>query len=454
MTHSIDQLYGYVMIHNKKTAYEIFNRINPDWNILQIHKDWHFAIADIIKDNADLDMLTVTKKLRSLNRLKPDYALRISMATNESQYVRIDSLLNEVEYSFKVQKLQCFGRELNDEINGGNTSVDNVIGLCENVKKLLINNEHVEKYDNKQVIENVIDRHDRVKSGEQIGIDLGWKCAKNKIILEDVDVMIVGGRPAMGKTAWMVSAIKNLAFDQNVKIAVFSLEMSNAQIMRRMLSILTGINSEKIKLGQCNDYEISTINKCKENPKWENVKFFEGSHTVLDITKEMTQLKNTTGVDIYMVDYIQKIIPSKSENRYTEVTRISNDIKRLTMGLKIPCIALAQLSRDSSKQGKRPSLPDLKESGEIEQDASVVAFLHRAEYYGEMTDDNGQSTEGKGEFLIAKNREGVTEVLQMDVDFKKSAWMDQQEVEHFNIQNNAMQNYSKSNWHQNDEKPF
>jgi replicative DNA helicase len=138
----------------------------------------------------------------------------------------------------------------------------------------------------------------------------------------------------------------------------------------------------------------------------------------------LIKLKNTTGCDAFFVDYLQKIIPEKSENRYLEVTRISNELKRLSMQLKIPSIALAQLSREGSKLGARPKLTDLKESGEIEQDASIVAFLHRPEYYGTMTDDAFESTENIGEFIVGKNRDGEIGIHRMDVDLKFSQWND------------------------------
>tara|TARA_B110000858_G_C17666239_1_gene409703 strand:- start:267 stop:908 length:642 start_codon:yes stop_codon:yes gene_type:complete len=199
-----------------------------------------------------------------------------------------------------------------------------------------------------------------------------------------------------------------------------------------MLATITGIDSNKIKLGQCSTDELKHIYAVQSSKGWDNLTFIDGSQKVADISRKVTELKNTTGLDVYMVDYMQKIIPEKTENRYTEVTRISNDIKRLTMSVEIPCIAMAQLSRDSAKTGKRPSLPDLKESGEIEQDASVVAFLHRAEYYGETQDDQGMSTQGKGEFLIAKNREGETGIVPMVVELSTSTWGDDLQMPDFN----------------------
>ena len=139
-------------------------------------------------------------------------------------------------------------------------------------------------------------------------------------------------------------------------------------------------------------------------------------------------------IELIVIDYLQKILPEKNDNRYQEVTKISNNVKRLVMSQRIPCIALAQLNRDSARSGKRPSLPDLKESGEIEQDASIVAFLHRPEYYGETMDENGNSMEGIGEFITAKNRDGQIGIVEMQVDLPTSRWSDYIRNDHVNPQ--------------------
>ena len=424
MINDLTKIYGYLFMHNSEVIQEYYPIIKPEWNIMQIHKDWHFAIGELLKDNKPVDIVTVVNCLRENGRLSKDAVYQTSCATNDALYIRIESLINNVDFEYKISQVNKFMRDFMEKIDDPNFSPDDVIQLCDQTKQMLLENNNLQDQTNEQIIDDVLTRHENAKNGVEIGLQLGWQGTHNKIILENIDVMVVGGRPAMGKTAWLVSCAKQLAFDMNKKCCVFSLEMSNAQIMRRMIATISGIDSNKIKLGECTQSELQKIYDIKHSAGWKNITFIDGSQTVLDITRKVTELKNTTGLDVYLVDYLQKIVPSKSENRYTEVTRISNDIKRLTMGIKIPCIAMAQLSRDSAKTGKRPSLPDLKESGEIEQDASVVSFLHRAEYYGEMQDENGNSTQGKGEFLIAKNREGETGIVPMKIELATSTWAD------------------------------
>ena len=130
----------------------------------------------------------------------------------------------------------------------------------------------------------------------------------------------------------------------------------------------------------------------------------------------MNEIQRDSPVDLFVVDYLQKIQPKNTRSRYEQVTEISNGLKLISQNMKIPCVAFAQLSRDSSKMGKRPSLPDLKESGEIEQDASIVAFLHRPEYFGEHETINGNDATGKCEFIIAKNREGEIGIHEFNVN--------------------------------------
>jgi replicative DNA helicase len=400
--------------------------------MLQIHKDWYFAIGELTKQKRGIDIVTVTDVLRENNRLSKDAVYQTSLATTDVPYIRIESLMNTVNFQYQINEVNKFARDFIQKMESPNFSPDDVIQLCDKTKSMLLDVGVKSGETNDQIIQNVISRHNDAKNGVEFGLQLGWDGTYNKIILENIDVMVVGGRPAMGKTAWLVSCAKQMAFDLNKKVCVFSLEMSNAQIMRRMLATITGIDSNKIKLGQCSTDELKHIYAVQSSKGWDNLIFIDGSQKVADISRKVTELKNTTGLDVYMVDYMQKIIPEKTENRYTEVTRISNDIKRLTMSVEIPCIAMAQLSRDSAKTGKRPSLPDLKESGEIEQDASVVAFLHRAEYYGETQDDQGMSTQGKGEFLIAKNREGETGIVPMVVELSTSTWGDDLQMPDFN----------------------
>lgn len=419
----IDNLFGQLFVHDTEKIREIFPLINPDWFINNRHKLFYQSISELIKKGSNIDIYLIIDQLRQMNQLRPEMTSIISKLAYESNYINIESLINEINFDFMKRQMSLFVQNFQSEIDSPNGNVDKMISLMDSAKKMILNDESKEM-NNVDHIFNVIELHNQVKNGEQTGLEIGFNTLKQNVVLEPVDMMVVGGRPAMGKTAWMISAIKKLAFDQNKKVAVFSLEMSNVQIMRRMLANVCEIDSNKMRFGNCNEHELELILNVQKQPEWNNVHFFEGSHTIFDITKKLINLKNTTGIDVFFIDYLQKVIPEKSENRYLEVTRISNEIKRLSMQLKIPSIALAQLSREGSKLGGRPKLTDLKESGEIEQDASIVAFLHRPEYYGTMVDDSGESTENIGEFIVGKNRDGEIGIHRMDVDLKFSQWND------------------------------
>jgi replicative DNA helicase len=420
---NIEKLFGQLFVHDTEKINKIFPLINPEWFTNQNHKLYYQSISELVKKGSQIDMFTIVDQLRQKQQLRPEMPHQISQLANESNFINIESLLNEINHDFLKRQMSLFVQNFGNEINSPNGSVDKMIELMDSAKKIILNDE-TKELNNVDHIFNVIELHNKVKNGEQTALEIGFDTLKQNVVLEPVDMMVVGGRPAMGKTAWMISAIKKLAFDQNKKIAVFSLEMSNVQIMRRMLANICEIDSNKMRFGNLNQNEMDLIFDVQKQPEWNNVHFFEGSHTILDITKKLIKLKNTTGCDAFFVDYLQKIIPEKSENRYLEVTRISNELKRLSMQLKIPSIALAQLSREGSKLGARPKLTDLKESGEIEQDASIVAFLHRPEYYGTMTDDAFESTENIGEFIVGKNRDGEIGIHRMDVDLKFSQWND------------------------------
>jgi len=454
----IENLFGQLFVHDTEKIREIFPLINPEWFTNKTHQLFYESISELIKKGSEIDMYLIIDQLRHKKQLRPEMPSIISELANQSNFINIQSLLNEINHDFLKRQMSLFIQNFGNEIKSPNGSVDKMIELMDSAKKMILNDESKEM-NNVDHIFNVIELHNKVKNGEQTGVEIGFDALKQKVVLEPVDMMVVGGRPAMGKTAWMISAIKKMAFDQNKKIAVFSLEMSNVQIMRRMLANVCDIDSNKMRFGKCNQNELDLIFEVQKQPEWNNVHFFEGSHTILDITKKLIKLKNTTGIDAFFVDYLQKIVPEKSENRYLEVTRISNELKRLSMQLKIPSIALAQLSREGSKLGARPKLTDLKESGEIEQDASIVAFLHRPEYYGTMSDDSGESTENIGEFIVAKNRDGEIGIHKMDVDLKFSQWNDSKKTNWFESNpdsfietNKAIKNFQSEFDH--DETPF
>ena len=227
------------------------------------------------------------------------------------------------------------------------------------------------------------------------------------------DLVIIAARPGMGKTAFVISMAKNMAIDFGHGVAVFSLEMSSVQLITRMISSETGLTSEKLRKGNLEPHEWEQLNvKVK---KLSDAPIFiddTPSLSIFDLRAKARRLVSQNGVKIIVIDYLQLMTAGGKAggNREQEISMISRNLKALAKELAVPVIALSQLSRAVETRGgsKRPLLSDLRESGAIEQDADIVSFIFRPEYYGmtEWDDDEHTPCEGQGEFIVAKHRNG------------------------------------------------
>ena len=224
------------------------------------------------------------------------------------------------------------------------------------------------------------------------------------------DLIIIAARPAMGKTAFVLSMAKNMA-EMNVPIAVFSLEMANVQLVNRLLVNVCEIPGEKIKNGKLESYEWEQL--MQRSRSLESLPIYlddSAGLSIMELNTKARRLVKDHHVQIIIIDYLQLMNASgmKFGSREQEVSMISRSLKQLAKELDIPIIALSQLNRGVEKtEDKRPGLSDLRESGAIEQDADMVLFIHRPEYYGLTTDKDGGSTEGIAEIIIAKHRNGA-----------------------------------------------
>jgi Replicative DNA helicase len=264
-----------------------------------------------------------------------------------------------------------FRNKLETLLNDDNFTFDKYNELIQSAKNLEYKNEP--KPSNVKTVFDIIDKHYKAKEGTLPGIGIGYFQTRETVLLEPVDLMIIGARPAMGKTAFAINTALRMVMEGK-RVLFFALEMSREQVLRRVIGNLSGVDTNRIKFGLCNDAEIDAIYKAQTNEKLENLIVIEGTKTVNEIMADInSELKNGP-IEAVVVDYLQKIQPKTTRSRYEAVTEISNGLKLICQNMKIPVIALAQLSRDSAKIGKRPSLPDLKESGEIEQDAQLWRF--------------------------------------------------------------------------------
>ena len=235
---------------------------------------------------------------------------------------------------------------------------------------------------------------------------------------QNSDLVILAARPAMGKTAFALSMAKNIAVDQNIPVALFSLEMSNVQLINRVIVNTCEIKGEKIKSGQLEDYEWAQLdNKIKDLIGKPMFVDDTPSLSVFELRTKARRLVKEHGVRLIMIDYLQLMNASGMSfgSRQEEVSTISRSLKGLAKELNIPILALSQLNRgvenrpggENALDSKRPQLSDLRESGAIEQDADMVIFIHRPEYYSLNKDENGNDLRGKALIIIAKHRNGA-----------------------------------------------
>ena len=420
---------GHLLTLKKADAYKFYSTLNSNWFKTSFEKNVYKVIGQLIASGDNLDLLTVMKQFRENGWADKTSAAEIASLTNDvnllNAKIYMNSIFEELQLQESIEMAYQFRNSFDTLVQNGNMTVAKFNEILGKLQRIDFRKSKEDK-SNEQVILDLLVNHDRAKNGEITGLELPYSTLSGKVLLEPVDVMVVGARPAMGKTAFAVSTACGLA-KQGKRVLFFALEMSREQMMRRIVANFATVDSNAIKYGRCTSIELTRINMVTAHEYLNNVVVHDGSHTMTDIVNVVSKELSQNSVDLIVIDYLQKIIPKKSNSRYQEVTDISNQVKLLAQNFGVPIMAMAQLSRESAKTGSRPRLPDLKESGEIEQDASIVAFLHRPEYYGQHTMDDGSSSTNMTEFIVAKNREGFDGILELENYLQYSLFKD---VEH------------------------
>lgn len=421
----IETVFGHLLTMNTNDVQFIFAQLKIEFCKTGFQKNIFTAFESLIKKKKTIDLLTCLSELKELNLFEKSTAAQLSGLTQNNYDISTAKTIQSYIEAIKLENLYenalIFRNKLENLLNDENFTFEKYNELLQSAKS--IDFQTKEKQTNVNTIFDIVKKHFDAKIGKLPGIGIGYNQTNNLILLEPVDLMVIGARPAMGKTAFAVNTAIRLML-QGKRVLFFALEMSREQVLRRVIGNLSGVDTNRIKFGFCNDNEMDQIYRAQSNENLENLIIIEGSKTINEITNDVNlELKNGH-IDIIIVDYLQKIQPKTTRSRYESVTEISNGLKLISQNMQIPVIALAQLSRDSAKLGKRPSLPDLKESGEIEQDASIVAFLHRPEYYGEIETFNGNDARNICEFIVAKNREGDLGIIEFVIDLKTSKFIE------------------------------
>lgn len=385
------------------------------------------AIVDLFNDSQPIDIKTVTHQLRKVAKLEiVGGAHYISELT-----ARVNSAAN-IEYHARIIAEQSIKRELiriSSEIQrDAYEDTFDVFKLLDRAEQSLfdVSESHIRKnYDKMsdllhKAINEIQERKD--KEDGLTGVASGFS-ALDRVTSgwQPTDLVIIAARPGMGKTAFVVSALRNAAIDFDTPVALFSLEMSSVQLVNRLISAEAELESEKIKSGNLADYEWEQI--MHKTDKLSQAPIFiddTPALSILELRAKCRRLVAQHGVKMIIVDYLQLMSGETGGtkgggNREQEIAAISRALKGIAKELNVAVIALSQLSRAVETRGgdKRPLLSDLRESGSIEQDADMVMFLYRPEYYGLDTDESGMPLQGLAEVIIAKHRNGRTDTVNL-----------------------------------------
>ena len=373
-----------------------------------------------------IDMLTVTQQLRADGALDDvGGPVRISeLTSNVASAAHIEYHARIVAQKFLARRLISFCSEIEKKSFDESYDIDDLLQEAEgklfeisqgNLKKDFTQIDPVLNSAMEQI--EAAGKRESGLSGLQTGfhnldkLTSGW---------QNSDLIIIAARPAMGKTAFVLSMAKNMAVDYNTPVAIFSLEMSNLQLVNRLISNVCEIEGEKIKSGRLSRQEWEQLNS-RVRSLFSAPLYVDDSPSlsILELRTKARRLVKEHGVKIIIIDYLQLMNATgmKFGSREQEVSMISRSLKQLAKELNIPVIALSQLSRKVEERNdgnKRPQLSDLRESGAIEQDADIVCFIHRPEYYTRSTTDaENRDIRGMAEFIVAKHRSGSVDDIEM-----------------------------------------
>ena len=403
----------------------VLDILRPDSFYSDGHKAIYSAMLQLFQRSQPVDLLTVTEELRKTGDLEsvggPYYLVEL---TN-----RVASAAN-IEYHARIIAQKHIQRELirvsTQIIKDAYEDTTDVFDLLDDAEKGLfaITQQNLSRgVENMgslatktlKLIESLKDKEDGLTGVPTgfAGIDRltsGWQPS---------DLIILAARPGMGKTSFVLALARNAAMDFKKPVAIFSLEMSNLQLVQRLISLEAEISGSKLRNGQLENHEWIQLHKTIEIMSEAPIHIDDTPGiNIFELRAKCRRLKMQHDIQMVIIDYLQLMSggsDNQKGNREQEVSAISRALKGMAKELNVPVLALSQLSRAVEVRGgtKRPQLSDLRESGSIEQDADMVGFIYRPEYYQILEDEEGQSLKGVAEIIIAKHRHGALDTIKL-----------------------------------------
>ena len=399
---------------------EVVNIINVDTFYSSQNKEVYKAILNLFENHLPIDLRTVIDQLKKNGSLEKiggeEYVISLIDRVVSGANIEYHSFLI-LEYAIKREIINI-SREILKQALDPTTDIFNLIDTAEQ-KMLDVSSKNIKKNysDLNTLLKETISTIDQKRNNKTgiTGIPSGFN-SLDKITSgwQKSDLVIIAARPGMGKTAFTLSLVRNAAVMNNTPVALFSLEMSSTQLVSRLISAESELDATKINSGQLENYEWEQL-KHKTNIISKAPIYIDDtpSLSVSELRTKCRKLKVKHDIQMIVIDYLQLLTSNNlfnkgTFNREQEISYISRSLKSIAKELEVPVITPSQLSRAVETRGgdKRPMLSDLRESGAIEQDADIVMFLYRPEYYGLFSEDNDFNIKGITELIIAKHRNG------------------------------------------------
>ncbi|MEL6539442.1 MAG: replicative DNA helicase [Bacteroidota bacterium] len=437
-----ESVLGALMLE-KDALTSVIDVLQPESFYKEVHQEIYRAITQLFSNSEPIDLRTVVNQLRKNDKLEfvggayyvTSLTTRVSSAANIEFHARAI-----VEYAIK-RELIAIATEVQKAAYADTTDVFELLDHTEQSLFEITNSNIRKNYSSMRplLLEAFKDieakrQHKDGLTGTPSGfialdrVTSGWQKS---------DLIIIAARPGMGKTAFILSAIRNAAVDHEYPVAVFSLEMASLQLMNRLISAEAELEGEKIKKGQLEEHEWEQIHY-KTSKLSQAAIYIDDTPalSVFELRAKCRRLKAKHNLGLVVIDYLQLMSGETLKgagNREQEIASISRALKSIAKELDVPVIALSQLSRAVETRGgnKRPQLSDLRESGSIEQDADMVLFLYRPEYYGITEDEAGAPTQSMAEVIVAKHRNGSLDSVTLKFVGKYTKFMDYEGQEDF-----------------------
>lgn len=380
------------------------------------HKLIYKALVTLSGQNALIDVLLVENELRRTDDLKKiTRQYLFGLVPLEYTTGRVERYAKIIKEKSLLRRIIDVGRELTDDAMQERGEISELLERAEQkILSVTTKNTQVGFESLSEIVSRSFDRiNARMNRQDTGGVPSGLIDLDNVLNgFQKSDMILLAARPSMGKTALALNMALNAARRGKV-VGIFSLEMSKIQLGNRLLSTSSGVNSQYISTGNLNEEDLSSLISALENLS-ELKMYIDDTAGIglLELRSKIRRLKHEQGLDVIIIDYLQLMQGGHAENRQQEISEISRGLKALARELDVPIIALSQLSRSVEMRAeKKPQLSDLRESGSLEQDADIVMFLYREEYYNREAEN-----ENIAELIIAKNRNGPTTSIRLRFD--------------------------------------